>query len=242
MSKGKFVPRLHPADAERHFAPAIRTGGDLRSPAFFQQPALRRRPDNVTDALADRCVDGMMQKACAGMKHQYRASGNEVRQAFQDCQFQGRVMGALIWALPGIREDQMEGMFPLFGLSMQEMAEGFRFLCGEGADGYANHINLMADEALSPPAPSASPWLQRGHVSCILTREDLTGGMAPPPLWRVQEGDPRRSRCVINGRPHVIVSLGRIHYYVDESDWRRCVPTGDRHASAAPQRETAPCA
>ncbi len=210
----------HPAELAKYFEPAVRTGGVLRPPRFFDHPLLKARPDNITDALADRCVDGHVGKATSGLNHKYRANGAEVRRAFRECRFQGRVLSALEWAVPGMREDQMVRFLATCGLAVKEIAEGFRALFGDGALDYANHINQLAEGRLHPTETRVSePWLLPGHVSIPLGYDALLGGMAPAALFAARPGEPHWT--ALPAENLVIVSLGNLHYHLDADDLRR---------------------
>ena len=217
MNDGVWKSKYDPGELAKFFVPMVQTGGELRPPGFFDQPALKARPDYITEALADRCVDMSMGKACAGLRRKWRASGSEIRQAFKECEFEGRVLAALEWAVPGMREEQMVRFMTISGLSVRELAEGFRVLFGSGAFDYANHINALADDLLSAAeAQTEAPWLQRGHVTIPLGYDALVGGMASERLFEVREGDPRWTY-----RPEygwIVISLGKMHYILDPDD------------------------
>lgn len=199
------------------FEPVARTGGTLRPPAFFDHPLLKKRPDNITEALADRCVDVHVGKACSGLNRKHRANGAEVRRAFKACHFEGRVLSAVEWAVAGMREDQMERFLATCGLTVKEIAEGFRALFGGSAFDYANYVNHLADERLRAETPQTQePWLLRGHVSMLLTLDDLLGGMAPPSLFVVNEGCP--NWCAKPTMRQVIITMGHLHYFLDADE------------------------
>ena len=210
----------HPAELAKCFEPKVRTGGVLRPPHFFNHTLLKERPDNITDALADQCVDGHVGKATSGLNHKYRANGAEVRRAFQECRFHGRVLSALEWAFPSMREDQMVRFIATCGLSIKEIADGFRALFGDGALDYANHINQLADRRLCATETRVSePWLLPGHVSIPLGYDALLSGMAPAALFSAQPGDPHWT--ALPAENLVIVSLENLHYHLDADDLRR---------------------
>ena len=96
-----------PAALWKHFTPQIRTGGDLLPADSFNHPNLKARPDNITDSLADLCMDIQIGKACAGLNYKYRASGAEVRRAFKVRDFPPQVMESLHWGVPSMREEQV---------------------------------------------------------------------------------------------------------------------------------------
>ena len=106
------------------------------------------------------------------------------------------------------------------GLSIKEIAEGFRSLFGDYALEYANHINQLAADVLRPPqACTSEPWLLPGHVSLILGFNDLRSGMAPARLLAAQPGDPIRTD--LPAKDLVVISLGKLHYHLHPDDLRR---------------------
>lgn len=220
MSELVWQPKHTNMDAlAKCFEPVVRTGGILRPPRFFDQPLLNERPDNITEALADRCVALHVGKACSGLNRKYRVNGAEVRRAFKACKFEGRVLSALEWAVPGMREDQMERFMATCGLSVKEIAEGLRSLFGDGAFDYANYVNQLADERLQTTTPQTlEPWLLRGHVSMPLNLDDLLGGMAPPSLFDVKEGAP--NWCAKPAMNQIIITMGHLHYFLDADELR----------------------
>ena len=220
----------------KRFAPKVRTGGMLRPPDFFAQPHLKARPANITDRLADQCAGGYIGKACAGLNHKYRASGAEVRRAFKDCRFEGRVLSASEWAFPGMREDQVVSFMGICGLSIHEVAEGFRALFGDGALDYADYFNHLAEgwtERLNEVRSYSPP--QDDEVGLFLDEGELLGGMAPDELFRVLPGD--RRWTAIPDENLVIISLGCLHYHLNPVELRRAQQA---HRTSAPIQQAMP--
>lgn len=168
----------------------------------FDHPNLKTRPDNITDSLADQCMDIQIGKACAGLNHKYRAGGAEVRQAFKEGDFSSNVMESLHWGIPGMREEQVERMIATSGLSISELAAGFRYAFGGGACGYANYLNKWA---LSPENPP-----RRRDVWLSVPKANLLAGDAPQAIFAIRAGDPRWT----NHPPtsEVTIALDHLHY------------------------------
>lgn len=184
------------------FEPKICTGGTLQPVERFDHPNLKARPDNITDSLADQCMDIQIGKACAGLNHKYRANGAEVRSAFKTGKFTRRVMASLEWGVPGMREEQAARMIATSGLSISELAAGFRYAFGDGACGYADYLNGWA---LSPENPP-----RRRDVGLFIADDKLLAGDAPNAVFSICEGDPRwKLRPAIG---EVIITLDHLHY------------------------------
>ena len=219
LPQGVAPGKYNHAEWAKLFEPKVCTGGELRPRLFFAQPHLKVRPWNTTDKLADRCMRGYIGKACAGLNHKYRASGAEIRQAFKDCRFEGRTLSASEWAFPGMREDRVVKFVGACGLSIHELAEGFRVLFGDGALGYANYFNQLADG-----------WTERLHevrsydppmddeIGLFLDGPEYLDGTAPEQLFEVREGDKRWT--ALPDENLVIISLGCIHYHLNPIELR----------------------
>lgn len=195
-------PSYDPAALWQHFTPQICTGGELLTAEGFNHPNLKTRPDNITDSLSDLCMDIQIGKACAGLNHKYRASGPEVRQAFKVGDFSPNVMESLHWGVPGMREEQVERMIATCGLSISELAAGFRHAFGDGACGYANYLNKWA---LSPENPP-----RRRDVWLSVPDANLLAGDAPEAIFSIQADDPRWTNHEPTGE--VTIALEHLHY------------------------------
>ena len=191
-----------PAEIGDCFEPKICTGGVLQPVERFDHPNLKARPNNITDSLADQCMDIQIGKACAGLNHKYRASGAEVRRAFKVGDFSPRVMKSLQWGVPGMREEQAARMIATSGLSISELAAGFRYAFGDGACGYADYLNGWALNPENPP--------RRRDVWLAVPEASLLAGDAPNAVFCICEGDPRwKLRPAIG---EVIITLDHLHY------------------------------
>lgn len=191
------------AELNRLLQPQICTGGDLEPARQFAHPCLVARPDNITDALADVRVEGVIGKACAGLRHEYRAQGHEVREAFGSGVFLDRVAHCLRWAIPGMRDTQVASLMSVCGLSISEIAAGFRWLFGDSAYGYANYINRWTQDPANPSL-HADVWLH-------LSNAELLGGHAPSAIYTVRKGDPKWTNDP--SADAVIIDLGNLHYF-----------------------------
>ena len=191
-----------PAALWKHFTPQIRTGGDLLPADSFNHPNLKARPDNITDSLADLCMDIQIGKACAGLNYKYRASGAEVRRAFKVRDFPPQVMESLHWGVPSMREEQVGRMIATCGLSISELAAGFRRAFGDGACGYADYLNGWAFSPENPP--------RRRDVWLSVPEANLIAGDAPNAIFSVWEGHPRWMRYARTGE--VTIALDHLHY------------------------------
>ena len=195
-------PRYDPAELWEHFTPKICTGGCLLSAARFNHPNLMARPSNITDSLADSCMDIQIGKACAGLNHKYRANGTEVRKAFETGFFPKRVMESLLWGVPGMREDQVDQMISTSGLSISKLVAGFRHAFGDGACGYADYFNRWAMRPDDPP--------RRRDVWLSVPDANLLAGDAPEAIFSIQADDPRWTNHQPTGE--VTIALDHLHY------------------------------
>ena len=216
----KWKPRYHMSDLQGHFDPTIQTGGTLLPAERFEHPNLTGEPDNITDTRADACMNTHIGKACAGLNPKYRASGSEVRRAIRSGVSPTRVRKSLLWGVPGMREDQVDFMIATSGLSIRDLAACFRRTFGDGACGYADHLNRWALDPDDPP--------ERCEVWMHIPQEELMAGDAPEALFSIRSGDPEWEPHIPKGE--VTITLGHIHYCLDphmlsqaQENWhRRC--------------------
>ena len=168
----------------------------------FSHPNLKARPDNITDSLADLCMDIQIGKACGGLNYKYRASGAEVRQAFKMGDFSSKVMESLLWGVPGMREEQVGRMIATSGLSISELADGFRHAFGDGACGYADYLNKWALNPENPP--------RRRDVWLSVPKANLLAGDGPEAIFVIRADDPRWTTHPPTSQ--VTIALDHLHY------------------------------
>ena len=127
----------------------------------FDHPALHRRPTNIVAAEADRQMDLIVRKECAGLRRDLRTTGARFRQAFISGRFGRNKRMVLEWAVSGMRDAMFPTWHSLCALTIYELARGMRLL-GPSAGGYAKYLNQWAENP-ERPLPSAAGWILYIH-------------------------------------------------------------------------------
>lgn len=122
----------------------------------FDHPNLHKRPTNVTPGVADRQMNLVLAKQCAGLRHDLRTTGAAMRRAFIRGRFGRNERVSLEWALSGMRKTHFPIWHSLCALTIHELARGLRIL-GPTAYGYATYLNQWGEDP-SKPLPSAVGW------------------------------------------------------------------------------------
>ena len=155
-------------------------GGTLLPLEQFDQPPLHRRPANIIARQADRQMDMLVRKQCAGLRQDLRVPGARLRHAFIFGRFTHRERAVLQWTVSGMRDFLFPTWHSLCALTIFELARGMRVL-GPEAGGYAHYLNQWGRDA-SRPLPSAAGWML--HI------RDCS--RLPPAAVDMLEGDPCR--------------------------------------------------
>ena len=146
----------------------------------FDHAPLHRRPTNIIAEQADRQMELLLRKQCAGLRDDLRVRGRQFRRAFMSGRFGLNERIVLEWTISGMRNFLFPTWHSLCALTIFELARGMRML-GPEACGYAGYLNQWAadpDSAL----PSAAGW--------ILYIRDIS--LLPPAAVGMLAGDPRR--------------------------------------------------
>lgn len=146
----------------------------------FDHPALHRRPDNIEEPEADRQMDLVVRKECAGLRHDLRRSGARLRCAFINGRIGRSDRMVLEWTVSSMRDFLFPTWHSLCALTIFELARGMRVL-GPEAGGYAGFLNQWGRNP-NHPLPSPAGW--------ILYIDDLSH--LPPAALKLGVGHPRR--------------------------------------------------
>ena len=142
----------------------------------FDHPHLHRRPDNIVATEADRQMDLIVRKECAGLRHDLRGSGARLRRAFINGHVGRSERMVLEWTVSGMREFLFPTWHSLCALTIYELARGMRIL-GPNAGGYATYLNQWGENP-DLPLPSPEGWtLFVDDFSCL-----------PPAALKLGEG------------------------------------------------------
>ena len=96
---------------------------DLLPLERFDHPNLRRRTDRTTDEHADHWAHRVTAKACAGLRHDLRIPGTELRHAIRTGgRLTGKQRGAFRWTLSGIRPEETYTLVAKWRLSIHDLA------------------------------------------------------------------------------------------------------------------------
>ena len=146
----------------------------------FDRHPLHRRPTNIIAKQADRQMDMLVRKQCAGLRHDLRVSGARLRRAFIFGRFSYKERGVLQWTVSGMRDFLFPTWHSLCALTIFELARGMRVL-GPEAGGYAHYLNQWGQDP-NRPLPSAAGWMLHIRDCARL----------PPAAMNMLEGDPCR--------------------------------------------------
>ena len=146
----------------------------------FDHAPLHRRPANILAKQADRQMEMLLSKQCAGLRTDLRVTGARFRGAFMSGQIGRNERIALEWAISGMRAFLFPTWHSLCALTIFELARGMRLL-GPEAGGYAGYLNQWAENP-NLALPSAAGW--------ILYVGDFNH--LPPAAIGMLAGDPRR--------------------------------------------------
>lgn len=146
----------------------------------FHHPALQRRPTNIVAEQADRQMDMLVRKQCAGLRYGLRITGARLRRAFMSGRFRRNDRIVLEWTISGMREVLFPTWHSLCALTIYELARGMGVM-GPEAGGYAGYLNQWAEDP-SRPLPSAAGWTLYLRNFSLL----------PPAAIGMLAGDPRR--------------------------------------------------
>ena len=124
--------------------------------AQFDHPPLHRRPTNIVEAQADCQMDILVRKECAGLRHDLRTTGAQLRNAFRSGRFEHRERASLRWVVSGMREDRFSTWHSLCALTIYELARGMRCIDITGG-GYGEYLHQWAENP-DLPLPSAAGW------------------------------------------------------------------------------------
>ena len=146
----------------------------------FDPPRLHRRPTNIVAGQADKQMDLLVRKQCAGMRHDLRVKGARLRRAFFSGRFGRNERVVLEWTVSGMRRVLFPTWHSLCALTIFELARGMRLL-GPAAGGYAGYLNQWGENpGLALPSPAG--WTLYIHDFNLL----------PHAAIEMVEGDPRR--------------------------------------------------
>ena len=98
--------------------------GELLPLKRFDHPNLRRRTERTTDKRANRWAHRITAKACAGLRHDLRVPGAELRQTIRNGgQLSRKQRGAYRWTLGGIRAQELFTLVANWRLSIHDLAQ-----------------------------------------------------------------------------------------------------------------------
>ena len=146
----------------------------------FDCPQLHRRPTYIMPAAADEQMAMILDKDCAGLRHDLRSTGANMRQAFISGHFDETTQAALQWTIYGMRDELFPTWHSLCALTIFELARGMSVL-GAHCGGYAGYLNQWGTNP-DHPLPPAHPWIIYPH--------DLSH--IPQAAVEMDESDPRR--------------------------------------------------
>ena len=173
----------------------------------FNHPHLHCRPTNILPEEADSQMDLILNKACAGLRPDLRATGAQMRRAFTRGRFSKTEGTALAWTISGMRDFLFPTWHSLCALTIFELARGMRTL-GEEAGGYAGFLNQWARDP-DKPLPSAEGWVlslkNPAHI--------------PPAAIKMAESDPRREDVAETGLS--FLNLDGLRYVLPTERLRR---------------------
>ena len=146
----------------------------------FDHASLHRRPTNIVTEQANRQMEMLLRKQCAGLRNDLRVTGARFRGAFMSGCIGLNERIVLEWTISGMRDFLFPTWHSLCALTIFELARGMGKL-GPEAGGFAGYLNRWAqDPDLS--LPSAAGW--------TLYIRDFN--LLPPAAVGMLAGDPRR--------------------------------------------------
>ena len=107
----------------------------------FEQERLRRTPSGLNDAQAERHAGIRIAKSCAGLTHEYRMTGPELRTALHRGILDARGRLCFDWVLSGMRSFETHELYNEWGLSIYALARTVA-LSYDGRHVLARWLNL----------------------------------------------------------------------------------------------------
>ena len=140
--RGEYLGGVEEIDAD--------TTGELLPLERFDHPNLRRLTSRTTEEQANRWARGITSKACAGLRHDLRVPGDELRHTIRNGgRLTAKQQGAYYWTLGGIREEELFTLVANWRLSIHDLAR-MTARSFDGKLGISRWLNLWGADPERP--------------------------------------------------------------------------------------------